>query len=156
MLTFNLPFEFGENMKLEFRQTIDDLPEELGTILKYGSFGLAGEIESSLPLELDMTYNFLDSEGNVIALTENAGHQTIKPGTVSGEAVKTDLNLIIGVSKDADVSDISSMELIFKAKSVAGAPIRKDTYIKASLQALIPEGVTVDAAQFMNKEEVEN
>jgi hypothetical protein len=75
---------------------------------------------------------------------------------VSGEAVKTDLNLIIGVSKDADVSDISSMELIFKAKSVAGAPIRKDTYIKASLQALIPEGVTVDAAQFMNKEEVEN
>lgn len=153
---FNLPFEFGENMKLEFRQTIDDLPEELGTILKYGSFGLTGEIESSLPIELDMTYNFLDSEGNVIALTENAGHQTIKPGTVSGEAVKTDLNLIIGVSKDADVSDISSMELIFKAKSVAGAPIRKDTYIKASLQALIPEGVTVDAAQFMNKEEVEN
>jgi len=153
---FNLPFEFGDNMALEFRQVIEDLPAELGTILQYGSLALTGEIESSLPLGLDMTYNFLDSEGNVIALAEKAGHQTIQPGTLTGEAVKTPLNILVGINKDADVSDISSLELVFKALSVPGAPVKSDSYIKATLQALIPEGVTVDAAQFLKKDEVEN
>lgn len=153
---FNLPFEFGDNMALEFRQVIEDLPAELGTILQYGSLALTGEIESSLPLGLDMTYNFLDSEGNVIALAEKAGHQTIQPGTLTGEAVKTPLNILVGINKDADVTDISSLELVFKALSVPGAPIKSDSYIKATLQALIPEGVTVDAAQFLKKDEVEN
>ena len=153
---FNLPFEFGDNMALEFRQVIEDLPAELGTILQYGSLALTGEIESSLPLGLDMTYNFLDSEGNVIALAEKAGHQTIQPGTLTGEAVKTPLNILVGINKEADVTDISSLELVFKALSVPGAPIKSDSYIKATLQALIPEGVTVDAAQFLKKDEVEN
>lgn len=150
---FNLPFEFGEDMKLEFRQTIDNLPEELGTILQYGSLGLTGQIESSLPLELDMTYNFLDSEGNAIPLSENAGHQTIKPGTITGDAVTTDLNIIVGIDKSADVSGITSLELVFKATSLAGAPIKENTFIKATLQALIPEGITFDAAEFLKKEE---
>lgn len=150
---FNLPFEFGENMKLEFRQTIKDLPSELGTVLQYGSLGLTGVIESSLPLELDLTYNFLDSAGNVIELVESAGSQKIKPGTITGEAVNTDLNLILGIKEGADVSDIDAIELVFKAKSLPGAPIKDDTYVKAALQALIPEGITLDAGEFLKKEE---
>lgn len=149
---FSLPFEFGEDMKVEFSEVIPDLPEELGTILQYGSLGLVGEIESSLPIELEMTYNFLDSNGNRIDLVENAGKQTIKPGTISGEAVKTDLNIIVGVKKGADLSDIDALELVFKAKSVAGAPIKDDSYIKAKLQALVPEGITLDLKDFMSNE----
>lgn len=150
---FNLPFEFGEDMKLEFRYVVPELPAELVTILQYGSLALTGEIYSSLPLELDMTYNFLDSAGNVIELAENAGHQTIQPGTISGKAVKTDLNIVVGIKKDADVTALSSLELVFKAKSVAGALVKEDTFVKATLQALIPEGVTLDLSQFLKSEE---
>ena len=150
---FNLPLELGESASVEFRQVIEDLPAELGTILQYGSLALTGEIENSLPIGLEMTYNFLDSAGNVVELVENAGKQVISPGTASGEAVKTDLNILVGVKKGADLTDISAVELIFKATCVPATPIREDSYLKATLQALIPEGVTIDLSQFMNNEE---
>ena len=152
LYSFNLPFEFGEDMALEFSTIISNVPEELGTILKYGSLALTGEIESTLPLGLDMTCNFLDSKGNKIDLAENAGKQAIQPGTISGEAVKTDLNILVGVKKNADLSDIDSIELVFKTLSVAGAPVKKDSYIKAKLQARVPEGVTLDLKDFMSNE----
>lgn len=152
----SLPLEFGEDAAIEFRQVIDDLPVELGTILQYGSLGLIGEIENSLPLGFEMTYNFLDSEGKVIELIEDAGSQVINPGTAGGDAVKTKINLLVGVKKNADMTDINSLELVFKMTSVPGAPIREDSYIKASLQALIPEGVTLDLSQFMENEDDEN
>ena len=151
--SFSLPFEFGEDAKIEFRQVIGDIPAEVGTVLQYGSLGLAGVIENSLPLGLELSLNFLDSEGNVIDLAENAGKQTIKPGTVAGDAVKTDLNLIIAIKKGVDVSDLSAIELVFNATSVPGAPLKKDSYIKATLQALVPEGVTMDLSQFMTENE---
>ena len=123
------------------------------TILQYASFGLTGEVESSLPFGFEMRYNFLDSEGNVVELAENAGKQVIKPGTATGEPVKTELNIILGINKEADITDISAIELVFSATSVAGAPVREDSYIKATIQALIPEGITFDLAEMMNNKE---
>ena len=120
----------------------------LGTVLQYTSFGLIGEIESSLPLELDMTFRFLDAEGHEVELIDEAGYQTIKPGTITGEAVKTDLNLIVGIKDGVDVSGIDKLELVFKAKSLPAAPLKEDTYIKINnLQALIPQGITIDLSE---------
>lgn len=150
--SFSLPFEFGEDMTLEFSNVIPDLPEVLGTILQYGTLALTGEIESSLPLGLEMTYNFLDSNGNRIDLVENAGKQIINPGTITGEAVKTDVNILVGVRKSADLSDIDALELKFKATSVPGAPLKEDNFIKTKLQVLVPEGVTLDLKDLMSNE----
>ena len=150
---FSLPLEFGKDMALEFSTVIPDLPEILGQILEYGTLGLTGEIESSLPLGLEMTYNFLDSNGNRIELVENAGKQIIQPGTVSGDAVKTDINILVGVKKTANLSDIDALELAFKAISVPGAPLKEDSFIKAKLQVLVPEGVTFDLKDWMSDEE---
>lgn len=147
---FNLPFEFGEDMSLEFSNIIPDLPEVLGKILQYGTLALTGEVESSLPFALEMTYNFLDSRGNRIDLVENAGKQIIQPGTINGEAVKTEINILVGVKKTADLSDIDALELSFKATSVPGAPLKEDSFIKAKLQALVPEGVTLDLRDLMS------
>lgn len=149
---FNLPLEFGDETKIQFRHVIEGLPGELATILQYASFALAGEVESSLPFGFELSFNFLDSERNVVELAENAGKQVIKPGTAAGEPVKTDLNILVGLKKNVDVTDISAIELVFKANSVAGAPIREDAFIRASLQALIPEGVTLDLGDMKNSE----
>ena len=150
---FNLPLEFGEDTRIEFRHVVTGLPGELATILQYASFALTGEVESSLPLGLEMTFNFLDSEGNVVELAENAGKQIINPCTAAGEPVKTDLNILVALNKEADVTDVSAIELVFTATSVPGAPLREDSFIKATLQALIPEGVTLDLGEMMNSEE---
>ena len=149
---FNLPLEFGDETKIQFRHVIEGLPGELATILQYASFALAGEVESSLPFGFELSFNFLDSERNVVELAENAGKQVIQPGTATGEPVKTDLNILVGLKKNVDVTDISAIEFVFKANSVAGAPIREDAFIRASLQALIPEGVTLDLGEMKNSE----
>ena len=149
---FTVPFEFGEDMNLEFSTTIDDLPEELMDILQYNKLALTGVIESSLPVGLDMTFGFIDSDGNSVDLMENAGKQTIKPGTIKGDAVNTDLNILVGVKPGADLSAINAIELKFKAKGVPGAPLRQDNYIKATLQAHVPEGVSLNLKDFMSNE----
>jgi hypothetical protein len=149
---FNLPFEFGDDMNLEFRHTLEDLPDELATVLQYSTFALRGEVESSLPIELEMTYNFLDSAGNKVDMVENAGRQTISSGTISGGSVKTDLDIKAGIKSGARSSEVDAIELVFKAKGLSGAPLRRDNFIKATLQAAIPEGVTVDLKDFMGNE----
>ena len=149
---FNLPFEFGDDMNLEFRHTLEDLPDELATVLQYSTFALRGEVESSLPIALEMTYNFLDSAGNKVDMVENAGRQTISSGTISGGSVKTDLDIKAGIKSGARSSEVDAIELVFKAKGLSGAPLRRDNFIKATLQAAIPEGVTVDLKDFMGNE----
>ena len=147
--SFNVPIEFGEDMYLEFRTLLEDLPEELMDILQYNKLALTGVIESSLPVGLEMTYDFVDSDGNKVPLVENAGKQTIEPGTIGGESVNTDVNILVGVKQGVDLSKIDAVELVFKAKGAPGAPLRKDNYVKATLYALIPEGVSLDLMDYI-------
>ena len=56
----------------------------------------------------------------------------------------------------SDIPEIDAVELQFAARSVGhGAPITEDTYVKAVLQALVPDGVTVDLRDFMEDNEEE-
>lgn len=151
--TFCLPLEFGKDMLLEFSTVIPDLPEVLGRILQYGSLALTGDIESSLPFGLEMRYNFLDSNGNRIDMVEDAGKQIVQSGTIDGDAVKTDVNILVDIKKSADLSDINALELSFRTTNVPGAPLKEDSFIKAKLQVLVPEGVTLDLKDFISEEE---
>ena len=149
-----LPIEFGDDFCLEFEETIGDLPKELGDILKMGSLALVGEITSSLPLQLEMKASLLDSEGKAVELAENAGTLLIRPCAPDGSPVRTDVNLLLKVKHGTDVSDITSLGLYFKAtaKGVGGVPVTDETFVQATLQALIPEGVTLDLGQYLEME----
>ena len=142
----DLPLEFGKDFLIEFRDTIPDLPEMLGTILSYGSLALVGDITTDIPLELEMTANLLDVDGNVIELAENAGHQIIRPCNLDGSPVTTDLNILMGIKRGQTIPEVGSLELVFRATSakVPGVPVCEETFLLANLKALIPEGVTVD------------
>ena len=150
----SLPIEFGDDFSIEFRETIDGLPKELGEILQMGSLALVGEITSSLPIQLELKASLLDSQGNEVELAENAGVIAIKPCTPDGAPVRSDVDLLLKIRPGADVSDIASVGLYFKAttKGVAGVPVTKDSFVQAELAALIPEGVTIDLGQYLETE----
>ena len=152
--SLEVPMEFGDDFKIEFSRDIEDLPEELAMILSYGSFGLTGEITSSLPLELELTYDFIDSNGNVVDMLEEAGHQLINSCDENGAPVTTPLNIVVGVKKNANVESINALRLNFRVSSgqVPGVPITEETFIQASLQALVPEGIRLDLGQMMEEE----
>jgi len=149
-----IPIALGPDFQLEFNTKVEGLPAELGDILKMGSLALTGEITSSLPLELELTMSLLDSEGNAVELAENAGKQVIKACGIDGSPVTTDLNVLMKIKPGADVSDISALGLNFKATSgnVSGVPVTEETFVQATLQALIPEGVTIDLGQYLESD----
>ena len=151
---FELPLEFGEDFNLTFRDTLTGLPDIVGQLVSKGRIMLAGDITSSLPLALDLSLNLMDSYDNVIPLAEGCGRQAISPCDLQGNAAKTDLELVLAVKEGVDVSDISSIELLFKATSgVSGVPVTEDSFLHANLQLILPEGLTIDLGEMMNSDE---
>lgn len=147
----DIPMRLGDDFKFEFRDTLSGIPPVISTIFRSGNLILAGEIESSLPFELDLKAVLLDEDGNVIRLAEGSGLQVIKGCTVDGSPVKTDLYLKMAKNEDESLPEISAVELNFAARSSgSGAPITDETFIKATLHALVPDGIHVDLRDFMN------
>lgn len=150
--SFEIPLQFEEDFNIEFSYTIEDLPDVIGQIFQYGSLALTGEIVSGLPLGFDMTAELLDPSGKVVPLQEEAGKFSINPCEGIGKPSTTPLNLLFGRKKGAPESEISAVRLNFKAGAV-NVPITEDSFIQLSLQALVPEGVTVDLKDLMGNNE---
>ena len=123
--------------------------EIVSTIFEYGSLAVVGEALCGLPIGLEATAELLDSEGQVIPLEENAGRLTIKPCVGIGKASSTDVNLLFGKKKGSSPREISAIRLTFEANAVS-VPLTEDSFIKLELQALVPEGITVDLKDFMS------
>ena len=149
-----LPLELGKDFNIEFSQTLDGLPEILGDVLALGSLGLSGEVTNSLPLALELEFQLLDVDGNEVPLSEGSGHQIIKAGNMDGSAVKTELNVVLGVQSGVKIPDIAAIKLTFRATS-SGAGFAEDNFIQVQLNALIPEGVSVDIKDLMGSSEKE-
>ncbi len=153
---FELPLEFGEEFEVAYKTVVPDLPEIVGSLLSKGNkVMIAGEVQNSLPLALDLQLNFLDSNGEVVPCAEGCGVQKISPCGLDGSAGRTDLEVVLALKDGINVSDITSLELVFNASSdgVVGVPVTKDAYLQAILQVVLPEGVTVDLSEILNNEE---
>ncbi len=153
---FELPLEFGEEFEVTYRDTLSGIPEIVGSVLSKGNrIMLGGEISNSLPLALDLKLNFLDSDGEQVPLADECGEQHIAPCGLDGKASKTELKILIALEDGVDAGDIESVELMFDANSggVVGVPVTEDAYLQAVLQAVLPDGVTVDLKEIMNSDE---
>lgn len=150
-----VPFEFGEGCSVTYRDTIPELPELVGQLLAMGDLVLTGDITSSLPLEIGMKVNLLDMDGNKISLDESASWQKIKGCTPDGEPAITELYLGIQKQDGVEVNGVSAIELEFNFATVAGVPLSDNCFLQASLQALVPNGVSVDLNELMTKKEEE-
>lgn len=153
---FELPLEFGEEFEVTYKTTIDGLPVIVRSLLSNGNkVMLAGEIDNALPLGLGLTFNFLDSYGNVVPMADGCGVQKIAPCGLDGSAVKTPLEVVLGLREGVNSADITSLELVFNANSagVTGVPVTEDAYLQAVLQFVLPEGITVDLSDILNKED---
>jgi hypothetical protein len=117
---------------------------------------LGGKVTSSLPLRLDLQVNLLDSLDRVIPMKEEAGKLKIASCDAKGNPVTTDLNLVIGVDGIVE-SGLKSVELIFKAdaKDAAGIPVGPGCFMQVELNAMIPDGISIDGWELIEKMEGE-
>ena len=125
------------------------MPELVGQLLQLGDLVLVGNVSNGLPLEVDMKINLLDSDGGRVPLDESSSSQKIKGCTPGGEAVTTDIYMGVQKQDGVQVKDVSAIEVEFTVSTVGGAPLSDSCFIQASLQALVPKGVSVDLGELM-------
>ncbi len=155
---FELPLEFGQDFKVSYKTAFDGLPEIVGEVLASGlKVGLLGDIKNALPFMLNMKLDFLDKDGNIIEMIDNAGEQIInacKYDFISEKvsASENPLDILVAVKEPEKARDITSLQISFDASSgdAVGVPITKDAYLQAVLRISLPDGVTVDLKELMN------
>ena len=133
-------------------QGSDKLPAELGELLNMNSLGLTGSIESTLPLQLDMTLDLLDSNREIIPSEKIS--IPVKAGSADYPAVSP-LDVVLKLAEGADGKDLSYIRMNFTVTSgnMSGEPVTESSYIKATLKAKVPGGVTIDLSSLGESEE---
>jgi hypothetical protein len=153
-----VPFDLGDNFKLEYRDTIATVDPMVVQLFEYGTIGLGGTVESSIPLNFNLSVNMLDAAGDVVDMGEGVGSLVIKGGGIAGEIVKTPIELVLGNRSGVEIPEINAIELIFIAdtKDLAGAPLRENTSLRCVLNARIPEGISLDLKNMLQDSLVED
>lgn len=152
-----VPVAFGEHFEIVYRDTLD-LPEEAAMLMKYGALALRGEVESSIPVGIEMSARLMDSNHNELKTSDKPISMSIPSADASGNPLKADVDLMVSNDRKLDVSDLKSIELTFRvdSKSAPGVQFREDNFISAVLYALIPNGITLDAAELIQEDQEED
>ncbi len=150
---FYLPLEFGEDFSVDYATQLSGLPPVIGEILSTGvMIKLGGEITNSLPLCLDLEINFLDAEGNIVPLVEGAGVQNIKSCDAQGNPTSTPLEIFVKMQEGAQ-AEITTLQLSFNADAgdAVGVPVTNEAFLYAKINAILPEGITVDVKDLVEQ-----
>jgi len=135
--TFTLPFVFGPDLKMEFRDTITNMPERLGEILTKRNISIIGDATSTFPADFVLKLNFLDENNN--SLDMHSSESVVKGTDQQGTPVVTPYSLDVEKSNKAEA--ISKLELILQLKNGQSVSLTKTDYIQLSIQASVPGGV---------------
>ena len=136
-MMFVLPFEFGDDLYVPVRDTLANMPKELGTALSTADIMLNGTVISSFPVSLRLSGYFLD--GNY----EPLDIETIGAGGTAGEPVSSQLSINVPQSPKAE--EIAYLVFQFELLEGTGAPISENSTIQITdISAGIPGGLTLD------------
>ena len=102
-----------------------------------------------------MTAKLLDKDYKVITLADDAGKQFIAGCGADGSATKTDLAIKMAKKQGVEIPTIAAVELVLNATPTAGVALNEESFIKIALQALVPDGVTLDLSEYVFPEENE-
>lgn len=139
--SLDVPLVLGKNTAISLRDTIIVDSKDAATIINNNAIDLLGSIESTLPLGLDITMSLLDSPNggascSVIPLK--------KPARINIEAASTsEFELNMELNSIEAVQNLYAIVLNIKVKS-NGQTLKESDYIKVSLSASLPHGITLN------------
>lgn len=141
---FVLPFSFGDGLYVPVRDTLDNMPEEIGTALTNADIMLNGTVHSSFPVALKLSGYFLNSSYQ--ALDIEIPEQEISAGGSDGTQTTSQLNITVPKSPKAE--EIAYLVFQFELLNGTGASISESSTIQITdISAGIPGGLTLDLNQ---------
>lgn len=144
-----IPLEFGKDFRIEISDTLRNLPPVMGQLLEKSAVELGGSITSSLPLSLELNLEMLGTDNNPIPVDKPA-ILAIAPCSSDGSATVSPLELAFNVKDGVKAQDLSALKITFKvtAPNFSGMPIDEEDFVQAEFNLAVPEGVTLDFAEF--------
>lgn len=141
---FVLPFSFGEGLYVPVRDTLDNMPEEIGTALTNADIMLNGTVHSSFPVALKLSGYFLNSSYQ--ALDIEIPEQEISAGGSDGTQTTSQLNITVPKSPKAE--EIAYLVFQFEIQNGTGVQISENSTVQITdISAGIPGGLTLDLNQ---------
>lgn len=141
---FVLPFSFGNGLYVPVRDTLDNMPEEIGTALTNADIMLNGTVHSSFPVALKLSGYFLNSSYQ--ALDIEIPEQEISAGGSDGTQTTSQLNITVPKSPKAE--EIAYLVFQFEIQNGTGVQISENSTVQITdISAGIPGGLTLDLNQ---------
>lgn len=141
---FVLPFSFGDGLYVPVRDTLDNMPEEIGTALTNADIMLNGTVHSSFPVALKLSGYFLNSSYQ--ALDIEIPEQEISAGGSDGTQITSQLNITVPKSPKAE--EIAYLVFQFEIQNGTGVQISENSTVQITdISAGIPGGLTLDLNQ---------
>lgn len=143
-MDFVLPFSFGDGLYVPVRDTLDNMPEEIGTALTNADIMLNGTVHSSFPVALKLSGYFLNSSYQ--ALDIEIPEQEISAGGSDGTQTTSQLNITVPKSPKAE--EIAYLVFLFEIQNGTGVQISENSTVQITdISAGIPGGLTLDFNQ---------
>lgn len=141
---FVLPFSFGDGLYVPVRDTLDNMPEEIGTALTNADIMLNGTVHSSFPVALKLSGYFLNSSYQ--ALDIEIPEQEISAGGSDGTQTTSQLNITVPKSPKAE--EIAYLVFQFEIQNGTSVQISENSTVQITdISAGIPGGLTLDLNQ---------
>lgn len=141
---FVLPFSFGDGLYVPVRDTLDNMPEEIGMALTNADIMLNGTVHSSFPVALKLSGYFLNSSYQ--ALDIEIPEQEISAGGSDGTQTTSQLNITVPKSPKAE--EIAYLVFQFEIQNGTGVQISENSTVQITdISAGIPGGLTLDLNQ---------
>lgn len=139
--SLGLPVQLGSNTKLSIKDTLKVDAAEFAEYFNSNPISFIGEVESTLPLGLDISVSLLGSDDEGLTYREiplkKEAVAHIKGGDVSA------FNLEIKLEDGASANNLTGIVLNIGINS-NGAPMHKDDHLKVKLAISLPEGFSID------------
>lgn len=140
----NMPFDFGENSKIVYRETVDNLYSDLDGIAgKVPALEVDADFFSTIPLELKLTVTPYDISGNdmseVLDYTEEL---TLEPGSETAPLQKRGFELKERVP--GALKNLERIEMVVEGDTrTASSVLKPSQYLLVKMKAKLPEGLTI-------------
>jgi hypothetical protein len=145
----NVPLAFGEEFKIQFKDTIDGLKDKIKDIVKMAKqVEVMAIIDNTIPLDLGFNIKALNAAKQPlgIAITQ-LKDSVIKSCDISGKAQKSILVLSLKETKAGDLALLDGLEFGVSASNTsttAGMALNSKQYFIVELRVVIPNGIHYD------------
>lgn len=143
----NVPLDFGENFKIQYRDTIADLKADLKDYIEYvNEIDIVAIVKNEIPMDLTLTMSPLDESNNIISGITLNTKDKIKSCGIDGNAQTSIITLGIKETEAGAFGRLNAFDFTVNASknsTVAGIPLKSDQTVEIELRVRIPEGITI-------------